>query len=340
MIIVLKPTATNDEIDHIVGMIEKVGLRTNISKGELQTIIGVIGDKTKLTDTPIASLASVESIVQVSKPYKLASRDFHPDDSVITVRGVKIGGGNLGIVAGPCSIESETQLMTITKYVKESGANLLRAGAFKPRTSPYAFQGMGDEGLKLLKKAGLEFGMPTVTEVMDTSQVALVAEYADVMQIGTRNAQNYSLLKEVGKTRTPVILKRGMSQTIEEWLMSAEYIMSEGNKDVILCERGIRTFETATRNTLDLIAVPVVKERSHLPIIVDPSHAAGKWQYVMPMALAAIVGGADGILVEVHHEPEKAVSDGAQSLKPKKFETMMNEIKKIAPVIGVGKNIL
>ncbi len=339
MIIVLKPTVTKEEIDHIVGMIEKAGLKTNISMGEQQTIIGVIGDKTRLADTPLESLASVESIVQVSKPYKIASRDFHPDDTVINVKGVKVGGGNIAIIAGPCSIESEEQMMTISKTVKDAGANFLRGGAFKPRTSPYVFQGMGEDGLKLLKKAGIEFGMPTISEVMDTSTVELIAEYVDVLQIGTRNAQNFALLKEVGKLKHPVVLKRGMSQTIEEWLMSAEYIMSEGNKEVILCERGIRTFETATRNTLDLIAIPVIKERSHLPIIVDPSHASGKWQYVIPMALAGIVAGADGIMVEVHHEPEKAFSDGAQSLKPKKFVTMMYEIKKIAPVIGVGKNL-
>lgn len=339
MIIVLKPTAGKEEIDHIIQMIEKKGLKTNISAGERQTIIGVIGDKTKLTDTPIASLASVESIVQVSKPYKLASRDFHPDNTVIDVNGVKVGNGNLAIISGPCSIEDEKQLMTIATAVKASGANMLRAGAFKPRTSPYAFQGMGEAGLVLLKKAGKELGMPTVSELMDTADVAMFCEYVDVIQIGTRNAQNFSLLKEVGKTNKPVVLKRGMSQTIEEWLMSAEYIMSEGNKNVILCERGIRTFETATRNTFDVIAIPVVREKSHLPIIVDPSHASGKWQYVTPMALAGIVAGADGILVEVHHEPDKAASDGAQSLKPHKFEVLMNEIKKIAPVIGVGKNL-
>ncbi|MGA2143111.1 MAG: 3-deoxy-7-phosphoheptulonate synthase [Brevinematales bacterium] len=339
MIIVLKPTASKEEIDHIVSMIEKEGLRTNISMGESQTIIGVIGDKTRLTNTPLASLASVDSIVQVSKPYKLASRDFHPDDTIINIKGVMIGGGNLGIIAGPCSIESELQLMNIAKSVKESGSNILRGGAFKPRTSPYAYQGMGEEGLKLLKKAGAEFGMPVITEIMDTSMAGIISEYSDMLQIGTRNAQNYSLLKEVGRSNKPVVLKRGMSQTIEEWLMSAEYIMSEGNRDVILCERGIRTFETATRNTLDLIAVPVVKERTHLPIIVDPSHAAGKWQYVTPMALAAITAGADGIMVEVHNEPEKAVSDGAQSLKREKFAILMGELKKIAPVIGVGFNL-
>ncbi len=339
MIIVLKPSATKEEIDHIVGMIEKVGLKTNISSGETQTIIGVIGDKTKLADSPIASLASVDSIVQVSKPYKLASRDFHPDDTVIEVNGIKIGGGSLGIIAGPCSIENETQLMTIAAAIKEAGGNILRGGAFKPRSSPYTYQGMGEEGLKLLKKAGKEFKMPVITEVMDTATVGLIAGYVDILQIGTRNAQNFSLLREVGKMNKPVVLKRGMAQTIEEWLMSAEYIMSEGNQEVILCERGIRTFETATRNTLDLIAVPVVKEKTHLPIIVDPSHAAGKWQYVVPMALAAIVAGADGIMVEVHHEPETAVSDGAQSLKPDRFNFMMSELKKIASVINVGKNL-
>jgi 3-deoxy-7-phosphoheptulonate synthase len=339
MIIVLKPTATKEEMNHIVDMIQKAGLKTNVSIGDHQTIVGVIGDKTKLSDMPIASLASVESIVQVSKPYKIASRDFHPDDTIVDVKGRKIGGGNLAIVAGPCSVESEAQMMTITKAVKESGANFLRAGAFKPRTSPYAFQGMGEEGLKLLKKAGREFDLPVVTEVMDTATIDLICEYADVLQIGTRNAQNFALLKEAGKRNLPVVLKRGMSQTIEEWLMSAEYIMSEGNKNVILCERGIRTFETATRNTFDIIAVPVIKEKSHLPIIVDPSHAAGKWQYVVPMALAGIVAGADGIMIEVHHEPEKAISDGAQSLKPKKFTEMMKEIVKIASVIGVGENL-
>ncbi len=339
MIIVLKPTASKEEIDHIVSMIEKVGLRTNISVGETQTIIGVIGDKTKLTNTPIASLASVDSIVQVSKPYKLASRDFHPPDTIIEIKKVKIGGGNLGIIAGPCSIESEYQLMTIAESVKESGGNILRGGAYKPRTSPYSFQGMGEEGLKLLKKAGAEFDMPVITEIMDSSMVSIIEEYSDILQIGTRNAQNYSLLKEVGKSSKPVVLKRGMAQTIEEWLMSAEYIMSEGNREVVLCERGIRTFETATRNTLDLIAIPVVKEKTHLPIIVDPSHAAGKWQYVMPMALAAVTAGADGIMVEVHNEPEKAISDGAQSLKMEKFSILMGEIKKIAPVIGVGFNL-
>lgn len=339
MIIVLKPSASKEEIDHIVGMIEKAGLRTNISMGETQSIIGVIGDKSRLADTPLASLASVETIVQVSKPYKLASRDFHPDDTIIEIRDVKIGGGNLGIIAGPCSIESESQIMKIAASVKNSGCNILRGGAFKPRTSPYAYQGMGEEGLKLLKKAGDEFGMPVITEVMDSNMLDLISEYSDILQIGTRNAQNFTLLKEVGRVKKPVVLKRGMAQTVEEWLMSAEYIMSEGNRDVILCERGIRTFETATRNTLDLIAIPVVNERTHLPVIVDPSHAAGKWQYVTPMALAAITAGADGLMVEVHHYPENAVSDGAQSLKPEKFEILMGEIKKIAPVIGVGKNL-
>lgn len=339
MIIVLKPTASQDEIDHIVKMIEKVGLRTNISKGETQTIIGVIGDKTKLADYPIASLASVDNIVHVSKPYKLASRDFHPSNTIIDVKGSKIGAGNLWIIAGPCSIESEKQLMTIAGEVKKSGANMLRGGAYKPRTSPYAFQGMAEDGLKLLRKASDEFGIPTVTEVMDTNTVELIASYVDVLQIGARNAQNFALLKAVGKTDRPVLLKRGMSQTIEEWLMSAEYVMSEGNGNVVLCERGIRTYETAYRNTLDLIAIPVLKERTHLPIVVDPSHASGVWQYVTPMALASIVAGADGIMVEVHHEPEKAMSDGAQSLKPNKFSILMNEIKKIAPVVGVGNNL-
>ncbi|MGC8764652.1 MAG: 3-deoxy-7-phosphoheptulonate synthase [Brevinematia bacterium] len=339
MIIVLKPTATKEEIDHIVKMIQKVGLKTNVSVGEMQTIIGVIGDKSKLADSPIASLACVESIVHVSKPYKLASIDFHPDPTIIKVKNSLIGGGNLGIIAGPCSVESESQLMTIAEAVKKAGANFLRGGAFKPRTSPYAFQGLGESGLKLLKKAGSEFDLPVVTEVMDSETLELVNQYADVLQIGTRNAQNYSLLKAVGRLDKPVILKRGMAQTIEEWLMSAEYIMSEGNKNVILCERGIRTFETSTRNTLDILAVSVVKELSHLPVIVDPSHASGKWKYVIPVSLASISAGCDGIMVEVHHEPEKALSDGAQSLKPEKFLILMQEIKKIASVVGSGKNL-
>ena len=339
MIIILKPTANKDEISHIVGMIEKVGLRTNVSTGEQRTIIGVIGDKTKLAGYPLASIACVDSILEVSKPYKLASRDFHPENTIIDIKGVTIGGGNLGIVAGPCSIESEAQLMRIAKDVKDSGANMLRGGAFKPRTSPYAFQGMGEEGLKLLKKAGDEYGLPTVTEVMDTATVDLIVAYADVLQIGTRNSQNFALLKAVGRTNKPVVLKRGMSMTIDEWLMSAEYIMSEGNMNVILCERGIRTFERATRNTFDVLAVPVLKERTHLPVFVDPSHASGVWQYVTPMALAGLVAGADGIMIEVHYDPEKAVSDGEQSLKPKKFSILMDEVKKIAPVVGVGQNL-
>ncbi len=339
MIIVLKPTATKEEIEHIVEMIHTYGLKTNVSVGERQTIIGVIGDKTKLYDAPIASLACVETILQVSKPFKLASIDFHPDPTIVKAKNSLIGGGNLGIIAGPCSVENELQLMKTAESIKMAGANFLRGGAYKPRTSPYAFQGLGEEGLKILMKAGKEFDLPTVTEVMDTSMVKLTADYVDVLQIGTRNAQNYSLLKEVGKVNKPVILKRGMAQTIEEWLMSAEYIMSEGNKNVILCERGIRTFETYTRNTLDILAIPVVKEVSHLPIIIDPSHASGKWQYVISVALAGIAAGCDGIMVEVHYDPERALSDGAQSLKPKKFSILMQEIKKIAPVVGTGKNL-
>ncbi len=335
MIIVLKPTASHEELEHITGMIEKVGLKTNISVGDHQTIVGVIGDKTKLSNYPIASLSYVDSIVQVSKPYKMASLDFHPDPTVIEVGNTKIGNGNLGIIAGPCSVESEKQLMSIAEAIKESGANVLRGGAFKPRTSPYSFQGMGEDGLKLLQKASEAFDLPTASEVMDTATVELVAEYIDFLQIGTRNAQNFALLKAVGKTKRPVILKRGMAQSIQEWLMSAEYIMSEGNKNVILCERGIRTFETAYRNTLDLLAIPVLRELTHLPIIIDPSHAAGKWPYVTPMALSSIVAGADGIMVEVHNEPESAVSDGAQSLKFERFATLMNEIRKIASVVGV-----
>ncbi len=336
MIIVLKPGASNEEVNHIVLMIEKVGLKTHVSTGETQTIIGVIGDKSRLADYPLASLGSVEKIVQVSKPYKLASRDFHPQDTIVQIGKHAIGGRDICVIAGPCSVESEAQIMTIAQAVKESGGHFLRGGAFKPRTSPYMFQGLGEEGLRLLRRAGDKWELPVISEVMDTMAVDMTAGYVDVLQIGTRNAQNFPLLKAVGKQKKPVILKRGQSQTIDEWLMSAEYILSEGNPEVILCERGIRTFETTTRNTFDIIAIPVLKERTHLPVIIDPSHAAGVWQYVAPLALAGITAGADGVMVEVHHQPESALSDGAQSLRPERFLKLIHDLGEIARVTGRG----
>lgn len=334
MIIVLKKDVSEEELGKIIGKIEELGLKAFVSRGIEKVIIGVVGDDDKMEGVPIEIFPHVEQVIRVTKPYKLASRDFHPENTIIEVEGERVGGEELMIIAGPCSIESEEQLMTIGRAVKEAGANFLRGGAFKPRTSPYTFQGLGKKGLELLKKAKEVLGLPVVTEVMDTRDVELVAEYADILQIGTRNAQNFSLLKEVGKINKPVILKRGFMQLVDEWLMSAEYILSQGNHNVILCERGIRTFETATRNTLDLGIIPVVKERTHLPIIVDPSHAAGVWRYIEAMSLAAIAAGADGIMVEVHHRPEVALSDGAQSLKPKKFLQMMKKIEVVAKAVG------
>ncbi len=334
MIIVMKPSATDEEVNHIADVIKSKGLKVHISKGEVQTIIGVIGDRTKLADYPFDMLPSIEKIIYVSKPYKLVSRDFHPENTVIEVKGQKIGGDTLTIIAGPCSVENYEITLETAKAVKKAGANILRGGAFKPRTSPYSFQGLGKKGLEILRQVGDEVGIPVITEVMDTRDVELVAEYADILQIGARNSQNFSLLKEVGKTRKPVMLKRGLSMKADEWLSAAEYIMNEGNYNVILCERGIRTFETATRNTLDLNIVPVMKEITYLPIIVDPSHATGVWRYVIPMALASVAGGADGIMVEVHPDPEHALSDGGQSLKPEKFEKLMNELRTIARAIG------
>ncbi|MEK6983296.1 MAG: 3-deoxy-7-phosphoheptulonate synthase [Nanoarchaeota archaeon] len=334
MIVVMKKNATEDQIAKVIEKIKASGLKPHISKGEFLTILGLIGDERKVPESQIRAMEGVEKLMPILAPYKLVSRDFHPENMVITVDGVKIGSNEIVIMAGPCSVESEHQIIETARAVKKAGAKILRGGAFKPRTSPYSFQGMGEEGLKLLKKAKEETGLPIITEVMDTRNVPLVCKYADILQIGARNMQNYDLLKEVGKNGHPVLLKRGLSATINEWLMSAEYIMSEGNHNVILCERGIRTFETYTRNTLDLNAVPAVKELTHLPVVVDPSHGTGKYTLVSPMSRAAIAAGADGLLMEVHPNPEKSVSDAGQTISTKRFESLMEELKLIARAVG------
>ncbi|HDM37647.1 MAG TPA: 3-deoxy-7-phosphoheptulonate synthase [Candidatus Omnitrophica bacterium] len=334
MIIVLKPDATDKQIRHIQERIKKLGLKTMVSKGIERTIIGVIGEEDIVRVQPLEAIEGVEKVMPVLKPYKLASREFREESSIIDISGVRVGGEEIVVMAGPCAVESLDQLKRIAKLVKKSGAKILRGGAFKPRTSPYSFQGLGEEGLKYLKEVSKETGLPVVTEVMDPRKVKLVDKYADAFQIGARNMQNFDLLKEVGKTKRPVILKRGMSATIKELLMSAEYILSGGNFNVILCERGIRTFEEATRNTLDLSAIPVIKKLSHLPVIVDPSHATGRWEFVPSMAAAAVASGCDGLLIEVHYKPEEALSDGIQSLKPDKFDELMSALRKVSRAIG------
>jgi len=335
MIIVLKPEASEQEINHIIEKVKKLGLTPHLSKGTERTIIGVIGPEEILQVTPLEVFPGVEKVMPVLAPYKLVSKEFKRDGTVIDLgKGIKIGGNKIVVMAGPCAIENLETLTDIARLVKDAGATVLRGGAFKPRTSPYSFQGLGEEGLKCLKKVGDTIGMVTITEVMDSRDVELVANYADILQIGARNMQNFNLLKEVGFTKKPVLLKRGLSSTIKELLMSAEYIMAGGNFDVILCERGIRTFEDATRNTLDISAVPVVKSLSHLPIIVDPSHAAGKWGLVPALSKAAVASGADGLIIEVHTHPEDAKSDGAQSLIPDNFRNLIKECRTIAGAVG------
>jgi len=334
VIIVMKATAVQADIDQVVEKIRQYGLKPHISKGVERTIIGAIGDERILRNVPLQALPGVEEVLPILKPFKLASRDFKAEGTVVVVNGVEIGSQRLAVIAGPCSVEGRQMLLDTAQKVKAAGANLLRGGAFKPRTSPYAFQGLGEEGLKYLAEVREITGLPVVTELMDPRDAELVMKYADVIQIGARNMQNFRLLKEVGAYRKPVLLKRGMSSTIQELLMSAEYIMSEGNYHVILCERGIRTFEDYTRNTLDLSAVPSIKQLSHLPVIVDPSHATGKWSLVHPMALAAVAAGADGLMIEVHPKPEEALSDGPQALIPDRFVKLMGEIRAIAPVVG------
>jgi len=334
MIIVMKNNAAEEQIRKVVEWIESIGYKAHLSQGVERTLIGAIGDgRGKEQLNAIVSLPGVEKVVPILKPYKLASREFKASDTVVRVGDLEIGGPRFIIMAGPCTVESEEQLMESAYVVKKGGGHILRGGAFKPRTSPYSFQGMEEEGLRLLKKAGEKTGMPVVTEVMNTTEVDLVEEYSDILQIGARNVQNFALLKRAGQARKPVLLKRGMMTTLEELLMSAEYILSAGNSQVILCERGIRTFETATRNTLDLSAVVVLKECSHLPVIVDPSHATGHWKFVTPLARAAVAVGADGLLIEVHPEPEKAVCDGLQSLKPEKFYQLMEEVSLLEQIM-------
>ena len=335
MNIVLRPEATDAQINHIIEKVKKLGLTPHVSKGTERTIIGVIGPEDVLRVTPLEVFPGVERVMPVLAPYKLVSREFRAEDSIIDLgKGVKVGGKKIAVMAGPCAIENIETLRQIAEAVKKAGATVLRGGAFKPRTSPYSFQGLGEEGLKMLKQVGDEFNLVTVSEVMDTRDVGLVTRYVDVLQIGARNMQNFNLLKEVGMTKKPVLLKRGLSSTVKEMLMSAEYILAGGNFNVMLCERGIRTFEDSTRNTLDISAVPVVKQLSHLPIVVDPSHAAGKWGLVGPLAKAAVAIGSDGLIIEVHQSPEDAMSDGAQSLIPSNFASLMNELKILAKASG------
>ena len=334
MIIVLKPNTTEKNITRVENLVKNRGLDTHLVRGTEMTIIGCIGDTTLIDPRLFEVDESVDKVMHVQEPYKLANRAFHPEDSIIDVSGVQIGGDHLGLIAGPCSVESFEQVLEIAQKAKASGANLLRGGAFKPRTSPYSFQGLGLEGLDILCAVKEDVGLPIVTELMSPKYLDVFNEKVDLIQIGARNMQNFDLLKELGQLDRPILLKRGLNATYEEWIMSAEYIMASGNENVILCERGIRTFETYTRNTLDLQAIPVIKELTHLPIIIDPSHAGGKWWLVNPMAKAALAAGCDGLMIEVHNNPEKALCDGPQSLKPAKFEQLMKEIKPIADAVG------
>ncbi len=334
MIVVMKHNASAADIDAVVRQIEARGYKAHLSQGTERTIIGVVGDDRPIQSHNFEMLPGVEQVVRILQPFKLASRDFHPTNTVIDVRGVEIGGPRLAVIAGPCSVESRTQLLETAHAVKEAGADLLRGGAFKPRTSPYSFQGMGEDGLELLAEAREETGLPIITEVMSPEAVPLIAKYTDVLQIGARNMQNFPLLTAAGKTRVPVFLKRSMMGTIQETLMAAEYVLSGGNRQVMICERGIRTFETATRNTLDINAIALLKQWTHLPIFGDPSHGTGRWEIIAPVAKACLAAGADGLMIEVHPHPAEAMSDGAQSLKPEKFAALVRELKVLAPALG------
>lgn len=334
MIIIMAHGATAAQIASILARVEQMGYQVHLSEGQERTIIGVIGNGRPIDREQIERMSGVERTVPVLRPFKLASREFHPQDTVFPVNGVSIGGTQVVVMAGPCTVEGAEQLMETAQAVKAAGAHTLRGGAFKPRTSPYSFQGMGEQGLKLLAEAREITGLPIVTEVMSPDQVPLVSTYADILQIGARSMQNYALLHAVGESQRPVLLKRGMMSTVEELLMSAEYILSHGNSQVILCERGIRTFETYTRNTLDISAVPLLKQLSHLPVLVDPSHGTGHWELVGPVSRAAIAAGADGLIIEVHPKPEEAWSDGAQSLKPSRFADLMESLRPVAAAVG------
>ena len=334
MIIVLKRDCTSEQIDHIVERLTELGLRPEVSRGIKRTLIGVIGEEDIIRNAPLRAFPGVEEVVPILKPYKLASRELQPDDSVVDVGfGVKIGAGSLGMIAGPCAIEGEDVLLEIARSVNSAGANILRGGAFKPRTSPYSFQGLGEEGLKILRRVGDELQMPVITEVMDPRQVALVNRYTDIFQIGARNMQNFNLLSEVGQADRPVLIKRGMSATLNDLLMSAEYVMANGNKRVILCERGVKSFDPSTRNLLDLALVPSVKLESHLPVIVDPSHATGRPELIPSMSLAAVAAGADGVHIEVHCRPQEALSDGQQALLPHQYQEVMSQIRQLAALL-------
>ena len=333
MIIILKPNATESMIEHVMDRVRELGLSPHLSKGQERTIIGVIGDDRILANQPLRSIAGVEDVVTILAPWKLAGREFKKENSIVDVCGVKIGGKRLAIMAGPCAVEKKELTVGIAQEVKAAGANILRGGAYKPRSSPYAFQGLGNEGLDFLGEAKKLTGLPIVSEILDPRDIELFLAKTDIIQIGARNMQNFELLKEVGGYDKPVLLKRGLSATIKEWLLSAEYIMSRGNKNVMLCERGIRTFESHYRNTLDLSAVPALKQLTHLPVIVDPSHATGKWDLVAPMAKAAVAAGADGLLIEVHSNPECALCDGEESLKPSRFKDLMKDLRRIAEAV-------
>ena len=330
MIVVMNPTVAKKQIDCVISELEKGGVEVNVSQGDTHCILGLVGDTSSIDPDKILTFDGVNKVLKVQDPFKKANRLFKPEDTIINVNGTLIGGGNLAVMAGPCSVESEEQIIEVAKAVKASGANFLRGGAFKPRTSPYSFQGLELEGLRLLEAAKKETGLNIVTEIMSTDYIDEFVKRVDVIQVGARNMQNFDLLKQLGKTNKPILLKRGIASTIEEWLMSAEYIMAGGNENVILCERGIRTYETYTRNTLDISAIPVVKRLSHLPIIVDPSHAAGYWYLVEPLAKAAVSVGADGLMIEVHNNPQCALSDGQQSLKPEAFDKLMKKVKLLA----------
>ncbi len=337
MIIIVKQDYEKEQLDSLTKWIKSQGVKIDVSKGDKNLILGLVGDTSKIDIDLIRSLDIVENVKRIQEPFKLANRKFHPHDTIVDVCGHKFGGNNFQLIAGPCSVESESQIIGIAKAVKESGANILRGGAFKPRTSPYAFQGLKAEGLQLLLKAKQETGMPICTELMAEKYIDLF-EDVDIIQIGARNMQNFDLLKAVGKLNKPILLKRGLANTIQEWLMSAEYIMSEGNENVILCERGIRTFEPATRNTLDLSAIPLIQELTHLPIIVDPSHASGIARLVEPMSLAAVGAGAQGLIIEVHNDPPHALCDGAQSLRPEQFDEVVKKVDVMLPLVGKVRN--
>ncbi len=334
MIVVMKPTATEEELQRVLERVDALGLEAHLSSGESHTIIGLIGDTGRISRNAFEVMPGVERVVRIAEPFKLANREFHPKDTIIQVGDVTIGGDQIVIMAGPCSVESRSQLLEIAHAVKEAGAHILRGGAFKPRSSPYSFQGLGEEGLKYLAEAREIYGMPIITEVMAPEEVDLVASYADILQIGARNMQNYRLLQAVGKQDKPVFLKRGLSGTLQELLMSAEYVMANGNPNVMVVERGIRTYETYTRNTFDINAIPALKQLTHLPVIGDPSHGTGKWRLVAPVAKAAIAAGADGLMIEVHPRPAEAFSDGAQSLKPKRFQALMDDLRILTAALG------